>query len=91
MSSTATDMISTPILTIADNNKIINGVCESPTDRIILLSRLYANVIGIPAKIIKTYSYDDKAYQEFRNKYLPEKLGKSTKLIVDYIIKEMKK
>lgn len=42
-------------------------------------------------KIIKTDSYDDKAYQEFRKKYLPEKLGKSTKLIVDYIIKEMKK
>lgn len=42
-------------------------------------------------EIIKNDSYDDKAYQEFRKKHLPEKLGESTKLIVDYIMKEMKK
>ena len=42
-------------------------------------------------KIIKTDSYDKLAYQEFRKKYLPEKLGESTKLIVDYIMKKIKK
>lgn len=41
-------------------------------------------------KIIKNDSYDNKAYQEFRKKYLPEKLGNSTKQIVDYIMKEIK-
>lgn len=42
-------------------------------------------------KIINTDKYDNKAYQDFRKKYLPEKLGKSTELIVDYIMNEIKK
>lgn len=40
-------------------------------------------------KIIKEDKYDNKAYQEFRKKYLPKKLGNSTKLIVDYIMKKV--
>ena len=41
-------------------------------------------------EIIRKNNYDNKAYQEFRKKYLPKKLGKSTELITDYIIKKMK-
>ena len=39
--------------------------------------------------IIKKDKYDNKAYQEFRQKYLPKKLGNSTELIVDYIMKKV--
>lgn len=41
-------------------------------------------------KIINDNKYDNKSYQDFRKKYLPKELGKSTKLIVDYIMKEIK-
>ena len=37
-------------------------------------------------KIITTDSYDDKKYQEFRKKYLPKDLGKSTEKIVNLIL-----
>ncbi len=40
-------------------------------------------------KIINNDSYDIKAYVKFREKYLPKRLGCSTKLIVDYIIKNI--
>lgn len=40
-------------------------------------------------KIINENSYDVKAYEDFRKKYLPSKLGQSTKLIVDYIMKNI--
>ncbi len=40
--------------------------------------------------IINKDTYDTKALNEFVKKYLPEKLGQSTKLIVDYIMKHMK-
>lgn len=40
-------------------------------------------------KIIKTDKYDNKAYQQFRYKYLPNKLGNSTRLIADYIMKQV--
>lgn len=39
--------------------------------------------------IIKKDNYDIKALNEFVKKYLPKKLGQSTKLIVDYIMKHM--
>ena len=42
-------------------------------------------------KIIKTDKYDDESYQKFRKKYLPKNIGKSTKKIVDFIIKEIEK
>ena len=41
-------------------------------------------------KIIKTDKYDDKSYQNFRNKYLPKELGSSTRKIVDLIIEKLK-
>lgn len=41
-------------------------------------------------EIINNNKYDNKSYQDFRKKYLPNELGKSTKLIVDYIIKNIK-
>ena len=42
-------------------------------------------------EIIKNDSYDIKAYESFRKKYLPKELGNSTKLIVDYIFKNISK
>lgn len=39
--------------------------------------------------IIKNDSYDDSALEEYTKKYLPEKLGESTKLIVDYILNKI--
>lgn len=42
-------------------------------------------------KIINNNSYDNESYQKFRKKYLPKELGKSTELIVDYIIKQIRK
>lgn len=39
--------------------------------------------------IINNDTYDIKALNEFVKKYLPKKLGQSTKLIVDYIMKHM--
>lgn len=39
--------------------------------------------------IIKNDTYDTKALDNFVKKYLPKKLGQSTKLIVDYIMKHM--
>ncbi len=41
--------------------------------------------------IIKNDNYDNLAYQEFRKKYLPKKLGSSTKMITDLILKEVRK
>lgn len=41
-------------------------------------------------KIINNDSYDNKSYQEFRKKYLPKELGKSTELITDLIITKLK-
>lgn len=40
-------------------------------------------------EIIKKDKYDMKAYQDFRKKYLPKKLGNSTSQIVDYIFKNL--
>lgn len=40
--------------------------------------------------IIKNDKYDMKALDEFTKKYLPSKLGESTKLIVDYVMNIMK-
>ncbi|MGM9879550.1 MAG: CDP-glycerol glycerophosphotransferase family protein [Bacilli bacterium] len=40
-------------------------------------------------KIIKNDAYDNISYQKFRKKYLPKNLGNSTKLIVDYIMKNI--
>lgn len=42
-------------------------------------------------KVVKNDTYDDKAYQEFREKYLPKELGRSTELIVDFIMENIKK
>ena len=42
-------------------------------------------------KIIKNDSYDNESYQKFRKSYLPKNLGKSTKLITDYIMKYLDK
>lgn len=42
-------------------------------------------------EIIKNDSYDIKAYESFRKKYLPKEIGNSTKLIVDYIFKNINK
>lgn len=39
--------------------------------------------------IINNDSYDAKALNAFVKKYLPKKLGQSTKLIVDYVMKHM--
>lgn len=55
----------------------------------ILPSCAFENIEDI-FKIIKEDSYDNKAYQEFRRKYLPKKLGNSTKLIVNYIMKKVR-
>ena len=41
-------------------------------------------------KIINSDKYDNESYQKFRKKYLPEKLGKSTELITDFIITKLK-
>ena len=41
-------------------------------------------------KIIKDDKYDNKSYQEFRKKYLPKELGRSTELIADLIIAKLK-
>lgn len=41
--------------------------------------------------IIKKDNYDNSSYQNFRKKYLPKKLGNSTKLITDYVIKRLEK
>ena len=41
--------------------------------------------------IILKDTYNDKEFQDFRRKYLPSKLGNSTKLIVDYIVKHMER
>ena len=40
-------------------------------------------------KIIENNDYDNKTYQKFRQNYLPTKLGTSTKLIADYIMKKV--
>ena len=40
--------------------------------------------------IIKNDTYDIQALEEYANKYLPKELGKSTQLIVDYIMNNMK-
>ena len=40
-------------------------------------------------RIINEDTYDVKAYEDFRKKYLPSKLGQSTKLIGDYIMKNI--
>lgn len=42
-------------------------------------------------EIIKNDTYDDKALAKFVKNYLPKELGKSTKLIVDYIFETLKK
>lgn len=39
--------------------------------------------------IIKNDNYDDKALEKYIKNYLPKELGKSTKLIVDYIMNTM--
>lgn len=39
--------------------------------------------------IIKNDNYDDEALQKYIKNYLPKELGKSTKLIVDYIMNTM--
>ena len=54
----------------------------------VLPSCAFKNIENI-FEIIKEDKYDDKAYQEFRKKYLPKKLGNSTKLIVDYIMEKV--
>ena len=41
-------------------------------------------------KIINDDKYDNKSYQEFRKKYLPKELGRSTELIADLIIAKLK-
>lgn len=41
--------------------------------------------------IIKKDDYDNKSYQNFRKKYLPKKLGNSTKLITDYLLNVLEK
>lgn len=40
-------------------------------------------------QIIKNDSYDDEALQNYIKNYLPQELGKSTELIVDYIMNTM--
>ncbi|MGN1311987.1 MAG: CDP-glycerol glycerophosphotransferase family protein [Bacilli bacterium] len=40
--------------------------------------------------VIKHDTYDDKALTKFIKNYLPKELGKSTKLIVDYILETIK-
>lgn len=39
--------------------------------------------------IIRDDKYDNKSYQEFRRKYLPENLGNSTQLIVDFLMEKL--
>ena len=42
-------------------------------------------------KILTANNYGsfENLYEDFRKKYLPSKLGQSTKLIVDYIMKNI--
>lgn len=41
--------------------------------------------------IIKSDKYDNKSYQNFRKKYLPSDLGKSTELITNYVLDNLKR
>lgn len=61
-----------------------NGINLDPVK---VMPKLTSKDINDLLKIIKNDTYDIETFEKFKKEYLPNDLGKSTKLIVNYIMK----